>query len=58
MALYVKGKEVISLYVKGKIVTAIYFVKQLLWILGNFFTNDGDVFMTADGEVFVSKEEE
>ena len=39
------------------VLTVVKYGKQLAWQLGNFFTKDGEVFLTSDNEVFEVLEE-
>jgi hypothetical protein len=57
MALYIKDKVISGVFFRDKAITAIYYGKRLLWLLGNFFTKDKDVFLTKDKEIFEVKEE-
>lgn len=56
MALYIKDKEVTGVFFGNRIITAIYYGRRLLWILGNLFSKNGDVLLTADKEVLEIKE--
>ena len=55
MALYIKDKTISGVFFRDKAITAIYYGKRLLWLLGNFFTKDKDVFLTKDKEIFEVK---
>ena len=52
------GKKEVNLARFGKLtVNAVYKGLKLIWLMGNFFTRDGDLFVTKDNQTFEVRED-
>ena len=56
MALYVSDLEITDIHYCDKTISAVYLGSDVIWQLGNFFTEAKEVFLTQDRNVFEAAE--
>lgn len=57
MSRFYEGKEITAIYIGKRVVDAVYKGLKLIWQMGNFFTRDGDLFVTKDNQTFEVRED-
>ena len=57
MSKFIGNNEIIAKYYGNNQIMAVYKGEMLVWQSGNFYTADGESFVTSDNEIFEVKED-